>query len=102
MFWIVYYSLLFFLTYLFLNITSNKFLRYFFAPILIGVFGSLWFIEPGNPEIAPIISILFLELSIIESNGFERLFRPMIGFIFILELVSLTYYFLKKRLFKKR
>lgn len=96
MFWIFYYLFLFFLTYLFINIVSNKFLRYFFSPLLIGVFGSFWFIEPGSSEIAPIVSILFLEASIIEQNGFDRLLRPLIGFIFLLELISLIYYLIKK------
>lgn len=96
MFWIFYYFVLFILIYLFLNSVANKFLRYFFTPILIGIFGTFWFIEPGSKEIAPIISILFLETSLLDSNGFERLLRPLIVVTFLLELVSLSYYFLKK------
>tara|TARA_X000000950_G_C13920524_1_gene663134 strand:+ start:13110 stop:13412 length:303 start_codon:yes stop_codon:yes gene_type:complete len=96
MFWIFYYFALFISIYLFLNAVANKFLRYFFTPILIGVFGTFWFIEPGSKEMAPIISILFLETSIVDSNGFERLLRPLIVFTFLLELASLSYYFINK------
>ena len=101
MIWIIYYLLLFLLAYILINLITNKFIKYFFIPILIGSFGSFWFIQPGSSELAPIVSILFLEASILDSNGTERLIRPMLGFIFILEIISLIFYFLSKNLSKK-
>lgn len=102
MIWVIYYLFLFFLMLIFMNLISNKFIKFFFTPILLGIFGAFWFIEPGSNELAPIFSILFLETSILDSNGLERLMRPMIGFIFILEIFSLIYYFSSKKLFKKK
>ena len=77
-------------------------MNFFLTPIIFGLFGSIWFIEPGSYEFSPIASIFFLEASIIESNGINRLIRPLIGFIFLLELISLSYYFYLKRTFKKK
>jgi len=99
-FWITYYLLILLISYLFCKLVKNKFICYFFVPIIIGFFGSIWFISPGSGEMAPIISIFFLESSILESNGINRLFRPLIVNIFILEFLSFIYYFLKKIYFK--
>ena len=99
-FWIFYYLVLLFVCYAFSKIINNKFIKFFLIPIVFGIFGSFWFIEPGGNEIAPIVSIFFLELSILESNGVNRLIRPLITFIFLLELISLICYFYSKKIFK--
>ncbi len=99
-FWLFYYLVLIFICYSFAKIINNKFIKFFLTPIVFGIFGALWFIEPGGNEIAPIMSILFLESSILESNGFNRLIRPLVSFIFLLELISLIYYFYTKKTFK--
>ncbi|MAV80548.1 MAG: hypothetical protein CMD12_00985 [Flavobacteriales bacterium] len=95
-FWFFYYLTLILLCYLFANFISNKFLKFFFIPFILSIFGSFWFIEPGSNELAPIISILFLENFILDSNGVNRLLRPLISFIFISLLSSLIYYFYTK------
>ena len=97
-FWIFYYLGLILICYSLSKFIDNKFIRFFFIPVIFGIFGSFWFIEPGGNEIAPIMSILFLESSILESNGFNRLIRPLISFIFLLELISLIYYFYTKKM----
>tara|TARA_Y200000002_G_scaffold181060_1_gene149380 strand:+ start:8832 stop:9143 length:312 start_codon:yes stop_codon:yes gene_type:complete len=98
--WLFYYLLLFGICFLFLKINNNKFISYFFIPILFGIFGAVWFIKPGGDEMAPIIAIFFLESSIIDSNGFSRLMRPLITFIFIFQLISLIIYLNSKNLSK--
>ncbi len=100
-FWLAYYIFLFLICFLFANIVPNKFIKFFFTPFLFGIFGAIWFLEPGSNEMAPIISILFLESSIFDSNGTARLIRPMISSIFFLEMVSLFLY-LYLRFFKKK
>ena len=102
MFIFIYYSILFVLFYLFIHMINNKFIKYFFSPILLGIFGSFWFIEPGSSNIAPIISIMFLEASILEPNGTERLIRPLVSFIFLLESISLIVYFGNKKILRKK
>ena len=101
LFWIFYYLLLIFICYLFIKTFKNKFLNFFLVPIIFGIFGSIWFSNPGNPQLAPIISILFLEASIIDSNGIQRLIRPMVSTIFFLEILSLLYYLKTKKNFQK-
>ena len=100
--WIIYYFLIFLICYLFSKWNKNKFINYFFIPIIFGVFGSLWFINPGDSSLAPIISIIFLESSIMDSNGLERLIRPLISSILILEILSIVLYFLRKIKTSKR
>ena len=100
LFWFFYYLGLILICYSLSKFIDNKFIRFFFIPVIFGIFGSFWFIEPGRTEIAPIISILFLESSILESNGINRLIRPAISFIFLLEFISLIYYFYTKKIFK--
>ncbi len=99
-FWLFYYVILILICYSITKTITSKFIKFFFIPIIFGIFGSIWFIEPGEDKIAPIISILFLESSIIESNGINRLLRPTISFIFLLEFISLIFYVFKKKLFK--
>lgn len=96
-FWTLYYLLLFSICFLFTKITKNKFIKFFIIPLIFGLFGSFWFAKPGSSEVAPIISIILLESSIIDSNGLNRLFRPLITFIFLFELISFFYYLYLKR-----
>ena len=99
-FWCLYYFFLIVVCFSFSRINKNKFINFFFIPIILGLFGSFWFIEPGSSKIAPIISILFLESTILETNGFNRLIRPMISSIFLFELLSLFIYIFKKNFLK--
>ena len=94
--WFLYYFSLILVCYLFSKILSNKFIKFFFIPVLFGIFGSFWFIEPGSNEVAPIVSIIFLESSILDSNGNNRLLRPMVSFVFVFQIISLLYYFFIK------
>ena len=94
--WVLYYFSLILVCYLFSKILSNKFIKFFFIPVLFGIFGSFWFIEPGSNEVAPIVSIIFLESSILDSNGNNRLLRPMVSFVFVFQIISLLYYFSTK------
>tara|TARA_X000000368_G_scaffold397004_1_gene365748 strand:- start:1195 stop:1500 length:306 start_codon:yes stop_codon:yes gene_type:complete len=94
--WLLYYFSLILVCYLFSKILSNKFIKFFFIPVLFGIFGSFWFIEPGSNEVAPIVSIILLESSILDSNGNNRLLRPMVSFVFVFQIISLVYYFTTK------
>lgn len=100
-FWLFYYLLLIVICYFFIKSIKNKFLVYFFTPVLFGFFGAVWFVKPENYNLAPIFSILFLELSIIEFNGMSRLLRPLLTSIFILQLFSLLIYFYQKKIKRK-
>tara|TARA_B100001057_G_scaffold137190_1_gene136831 strand:+ start:405 stop:716 length:312 start_codon:yes stop_codon:yes gene_type:complete len=100
-FWLFYYLFLTIICYFFINTIKNKFIIYFFTPVLFGFFGAVWFVKPESYDLAPIFSILFLELSIIEFNGMSRLLRPLLTSIFILQLFSLLIYFYQKKIKRK-
>lgn len=101
-FWLFYYLLLTGICYFFIKAIKNKFIVYLFTPVLFGFFGAIWFVKPESYNLAPIFSILFLELSIVESNGINRLLRPLIASIFFLQLLSFLYYFYQKNLNKEK
>jgi len=56
---------------------------------------SIWFKTPGDSSIAPILSILLLESSILESHGLSRIFRPFLIITFVMIIVS--YIVIKKK-----
>tara|TARA_B100000927_G_C16293400_1_gene400426 strand:+ start:219 stop:431 length:213 start_codon:yes stop_codon:yes gene_type:complete len=62
------------------------------------VFGFLipvWFRIPGESDLAPIISIFFLENTILSNSGLERLLRPMIFATFSSLLAGYFFYYRK-------
>ena len=97
MFWISYLILSIFLTYLISKIFNNIYLKVFFINLFFSLFIGIWFISPGSEEMAPILSILLLESSILESNGFERLFRPLLTIFFLSLSVSIIFLFFKTK-----
>ena len=103
LFWILYFVLSFFISFAFYKLFSYRRLGFIFSIILFGLLSGVWFIYPGSQELAPITSILFLENTIIESNGYLRLFRPFLISLFVGIFFSFAFVFLRKRLgFKKR
>jgi len=96
-FFSLYIVLSIFLAYLCSLLFKSNMNKALIFSFIFSFFGSLWFREPGSDEIAPIISIFLLEMSILESNGLERIVRPFI-FSFV---VSFAGYFFIKKLFLK-
>ena len=102
-FWGIYFVLSFLVSFAFYMLFSNRKLGFALSVILFGLLSGVWFIYPGSQELAPIFSILFLENTIVESNGYLRLFRPFLISLFAGLFLSFMYVFLKKILgFKKR
>ena len=97
-FWTLYYFLSFSISFAFYKLFSHRTLGFISSIILFGLLSGVWFIYPGSQELAPIVSILFLENTIVESNGYLRLFRPFLISLFLGLFLSLIYIFLKKRL----
>ena len=102
-FWGIYFVLSFLVSFAFYMLFSNRKLGFALSVILFGLLSGVWFIYPGSQELAPIFSILFLENTIVESNGYLRLLRPFLISLFVGLFFSLIYFFLKKGLgFRKR
>ena len=102
-FWILYFVFSFFISFAFYKLFSQRGLGFVFSIILFGLLSGVWFIYPGRQELAPIISILFLENTIVESNGYLRLIRPFLISLFAGLFFGLVFIFFKKKLgFRKR
>ena len=97
-FWTLYYFLSFLISFSFYKLFSNKTLGFISSIIMFGLLSGIWFIYPGSQELAPIVSILFLENTIIESNGYLRLFRAFFISLLLGLVLGLIYIFLRKRL----
>tara|TARA_S200000501_G_scaffold377914_1_gene438126 strand:- start:1068 stop:1343 length:276 start_codon:yes stop_codon:yes gene_type:complete len=86
----------------FYKVISNRFFGLIIASIILGSLLGVWFIEPESRNLAPIISIIFMENTLIESNGLARVLRPLTAFILLVLISVLIFLFLKKVIFKKR
>ena len=101
-FWIIFIMLSFLISFSFYKLFSSKFLGFVAAILIFAFLSGVWFVYPGSQELAPITSILFLENTIVESNGHLRLFRPFLIFLFIGLFLGLIFVFLRKMLFVKK
>ena len=102
-FWNLYFFLSILISYSFYKLFTHQILGFIFSVILFALLGGVWFISPGSQELAPIFSILFLENTIIQSNGYLRLLRPLLISLFFGLFFGLIFIYLKKRLsFRKR
>ncbi len=97
-FWSLYFVLSILISYSFFKLFTHQILGFIFSVILFALLGGVWFIYPGSQELAPIASILFLENTIVESNGYLRLFRPLLISLFLGLFLSLIFIFLRKKL----
>ena len=97
-FWTLYYLLSFLISFAFYKLFFYRTLGFISSIILYGFLSGVWFIYPGSQELAPIASILFLENTIVESNGYLRLFRPLLISLFLGLFLSLIFIFLRKKL----
>ena len=102
-FWSVYFALSIAISLSFYKLFSHKIIGFIFSVFTFGLLSGVWFIYPGSQELAPIISIFFLENTIVDSNGYLRLFRPFLVSISIGLFFGLIFIFFKRRLsFRKR
>lgn len=103
---IFFFSLYIFLSFLISfavsKLVKNKFLKILWFSLFFAILTGFWFIEPGSNSFAPIVSIAFLEITIIDSNGFARLFRPLAALIVLTISASLMFYLVKQYFFKKK
>tara|TARA_B100000073_G_scaffold65336_1_gene48357 strand:- start:1126 stop:1422 length:297 start_codon:yes stop_codon:yes gene_type:complete len=94
MFWIIYFLGAFitsFLLSLFFQKRIYKVLAFSFS---LSLMISIWFKNPGESNIVPILSIFILESTILEDSGYMRLIRPL-AFTTVV-IFFLTFIFWKK------
>tara|TARA_A100001011_G_scaffold327527_1_gene351733 strand:+ start:124 stop:447 length:324 start_codon:yes stop_codon:yes gene_type:complete len=97
-FWILYFVFSFLISFAIYKLFFHRRLGFVSSIISFGLLSGVWFIYPGSQELAPIVSILFLENTIIESNGYLRLLRPFLISLFVGLSFGLIFIFFKKKL----
>ena len=75
---------------------SSPVLKILAFSIFFGLLNGVWFVLPGSDSLAPAISILILENTIIEGHGYIRLLRPMIVSFTIGFLISISFQLIKR------
>ena len=76
---------------------SNIILKMIIYATFLSLFVTIWFITPGSQEMAPILSIYFIDL--LESGNFiqMRLIRPLIMIFSLILIFDLFLFFYKSR-----
>tara|TARA_B100000963_G_scaffold281079_1_gene249540 strand:+ start:8362 stop:8664 length:303 start_codon:yes stop_codon:yes gene_type:complete len=74
---------------------KNKFLKMMSLFFVFTLLSAFWFKAPGNPDLAPILSILFLESTIIQESGYMRLIRPLSALLLFSILISFLVWFFR-------
>ena len=99
---ILYLFIAILISYSFFKLLPKGFIRYFFFSIILGLISGFWFVQPGVNNLAPILSIFFLENTIIQSNGNSRLIRALGGSVLISFILSSLIFLLSKNYFRKK
>lgn len=98
MLFLISYSILSVLiSYFFTKFSNINLVKYFLFFFSLSIFLSSWFKYPGSSDLAPIIYIFILEASVIESNGIERLIRPLGAGFVISTLICVLILFFKSK-----
>ena len=91
-FWILYLSLSLIISFLLTSFIKKRLLKVLVFSISFSLISSLWFKSPGDATLVPIISIFFLENTILESNGLWRIIRPLSLFFVITFILSIFFW----------
>ena len=91
-FWVLYFLLSFGISFLLSSLIKHRLLKALTFSLLISMTCAVWFKNPGNNFIAPILYIFILEATILEENGFFRLVRPLIFIIPFITIISLFFW----------
>ena len=91
-FWLIYVLLSFGISFLLSFLFKKHYMQIFVFSFSLSVFLTVWFKEPGVSALSPIFSIFFLELTILDDNGFYRLIRPFLLFFLVTFVLSLAFW----------
>ena len=76
--WTIYIFLSIFISFLVRKTIKNFYLKRVLFSLLLSFFISVWFSVPGKDDVAPISSILFINIIEIESFNISRIIRPFL------------------------
>jgi len=94
-FWFIYFLISILIAFFTMYLFKNVFMKSLAFSLILAVLTTVWFKSPGEIVFAPVLSIFLLESSILENNGFSRIFRP-IGVLTIFYF-AISYLLLKRR-----
>tara|TARA_Y100000992_G_C21060849_1_gene394063 strand:- start:61 stop:363 length:303 start_codon:yes stop_codon:yes gene_type:complete len=93
--WLIYFFLSFLISFLLTLLVKKRLLKVLIFSFSLALMITVWFKNPGENVIAPIISILILESTILESNGLDRIIRPLVLILFLFTTIS--FFFWRKK-----
>ena len=88
-FWLIYFFLSLGLSFLLSLMVKKRFLKIIIFSFSLALMCSVWFKNPGENIVAPIISIFILESTILDNNGIERIARPLVLTTLLFTLLTL-------------
>ena len=93
-FWFLYFLISILIAFFTIYLFKNVFMKSLAFSLILAVLTTVWFKSPGEIVFVPVLSIFLLESSILENNGFSRIFRP-IGVLAIFYF-AISYLLLKR------
>ena len=96
-FFTIYFLLSLAISFLLSLLSSRRLFKIFIFSVSFSIFSTFWFSVPGEQNLAPIFSILFLELTILEGNGIYRVLRPLVLTFLVFFTISLIFWKKKPR-----
>ena len=96
-FFTIYFLLSLAISFLLSLLSSRRLFKIFIFSVSFSIFSTFWFSVPGEQNLAPIFSILFLELTILEGNGIHRVLRPLVLTFLVFFTISLIFWKKKPR-----
>ena len=96
-FFTIYFLLSLAISLLLSLLSSRRLFKIFIFSVSFSIFSTFWFSVPGEQNLAPIFSILFLELTILEGNGIYRVLRPLVLTFLVFFTISLIFWKKKPR-----
>jgi hypothetical protein len=88
-FTVIYLSLTILISYLLTLFSSKRFLKILIFSLSLSLFSTFWFKVPGESTLAPVVSIILLESTILEGNGIYRVIRPLALTSFVFFIISI-------------
>lgn len=86
----IYLLLSILISYLLTLFLSTRFIKILTFSFSLSLFSTFWFSVPGDSALAPIISVILLESTILEGNGLFRVLRPLaLTFVLFFIITSL-------------
>ena len=93
----IYFLITIFIAYILSLIFKNLINKLLWPALFLSISLTFWFKSPGSDLLVPIFSIFLLENTIIQNNGFIRIFRPAIFTFLLIFLISFIFLKFKKK-----